>query len=186
MDNVKFHRDFGPSNALRVSALIAFGVFAAATGSGCANAPEIGTQGARLIVSMQFAGTVNPNYQYFFLVRNGNDDVGVNGPIPVVEPPYGNGFATGSNTQTAGFTDFVVYGISRQLGTGGYGVYHLPGGIAGDPNRGIFDPRGIPEVIHAPTTQNPALLRFEIGMCRFTDNPATCDPGTGVNVPRIQ
>ncbi len=179
----------GFNRGIRRAARILFSLLGLTALSGCAVAPDIAAQGARLVVSLQFAGGqqggVNPTYFYFFLVRNGNDQSGENGPIPVVEPPYGNGFATGMNTATAAFTDFVVFNLSRQLGTGGYGVYHLSDGIAGDPNRGIFDPRGVPDLIHAPTTQSPALLRFEIGLCRFAPDPSTCNPVTGTNVPRF-
>jgi hypothetical protein len=42
----------------------------------------------------------------------------------------------------------------------------------------------VPDVIHAPTSQNPALIRFEIGICRFADDPTACNASTGTNVPR--
>ena len=80
------------------------------TAHGCARTPSDVETGTRLIVQLRFAGPVNDNYHYYVLIRNGADPVGENGPIAVIEPPYGNGFATGRNTATAGFTDFVEYG----------------------------------------------------------------------------
>ena len=182
-DLTKANNSVGFNRAIRRPARILFRLLALTALSGCAIAPEIAGQGARMVVSMQFADDVNPNYHYFFLVRNGNDEDGRNYPVPIIEPPYHNGFATGFVTATAGFTDFVVFSLSRP-NVGGFGVYHLPDGINGDPNRGLFDLRGAVDLIHAPTTQNPALIRFEIGLCRFAADPSTCNPATGENVPR--
>jgi len=180
----------GFDRGIRRAARILFSLVGMSALSGCAIAPDIATQGARLVVSLQFADNVNPIFHYFFLVRNSNDPDEVNaenGPIPIFEPPYGNGFATGQNTATAGFTDFVVFNLSRQQGTGGFGVYKVPGGISGNPNNGIYgvNPNRVPDVIHAPTTQSPALIRFEIGLCSFAENPSTCNAATGQNVPRF-
>ena len=188
-DKTKGYARLRLTQAIRRRAGILFGVLLAALAGGCANAPEIGAQGARLVVTMQFAGDVNPLYHYFFLVRNDTtqeDAVGLNGPIPVIEPPYGNGFATSLNpgTQTAGFTDFVVYNLARQV-RDGFGVYHVPGGITGVPENGIFDQRGVPEIMVPPSQVNRTMIRFEIGLCRFAADPATCDPNSGANVPRF-
>lgn len=141
---------------------------AAALGTGsCANAPPAGLTGARLVVTLRFNGPINDNYQYFFLIRNANDPVGQNGPIPVIQPPYLNGFATGLQNDTtrpdyvAGFTDFVEYSrVQRQVTASGYNVYHLPGGIKGDPNRDVFETRGEPDFAVPPNGGN--MIQFEL------------------------
>ncbi len=139
----------------------------------------------RLVVTLLFNGPVNDNYQYFFLIRNGADPSGQNGPIPVVNPPYLNGFATGNNTVTAAFTDFVQYSrVQRQLTPSGYAVYHLPGGIEGDPNLNIFQTRGEPDYVVTPN--GSPQLRFDISLDRLKPNPGEADPNNGAQPRYLQ
>lgn len=156
---------------------------------GCARAPSSAQSGIRLRVTIQFAGPINDNYQYFFLLRNGADQVGQNGPIPVIQPPYLNGFATGlindtTNPQyTAGFTDFVEYSrVQRQPSASGYTLYHLPGGIKGDPNRDIFNPRGEPDLTQPPNGGN--TLSFELRVDRIKPDAGETDLNNG-QTPRF-
>ena len=70
-------------------------ILALMAAGGCARAPGGGVTGTRLAITLRFAGSVNDNYQYFFLIRSAADPPpGINGPIPVIQPPYLNGFAT--------------------------------------------------------------------------------------------
>ena len=156
---------------------------------GCAHVPGGGTAGAvRLSVVLRLAGPVNDNYQYFFLIRNAGEEVPHNGPIPIIQPPYLNGFATGQFNDTtqpdyaAGFTDFVEYSrVQRQVTASGYTVYHLPGGIKGDPNRDIFVTRGEPDFAVSPA--GGSILRFELAVNRLTPDVGSgeLDPSNGTN-----
>lgn len=131
---------------------------------------------------MRLNGPVNEFYHYYFLIRNGGDPSGQNGPIPVILPPYLNGFATGQNTATAGFTDFVEYSRGqRQPTTSGFGLYHVPDGIAGDPNRNVFAARGEPEYAAPPA--GGELLQFELDLSRLQPLSTETDPNNG-QLPR--
>jgi len=95
--------------------------------AGCAKAPSSGitspVSGPQLLISMTVAGTINPSY-YYFVLFNVNDtpsqnNSGPTGPVPVVAPPYGNGFAAGAitnfvehNSGVPGGTGFGFYGFS--------------------------------------------------------------------------
>lgn len=132
----------------------------------------------RLAVTMRFSGPVNDTYHYYLLIRNAADASGQNGPIPVIVPPYLNGFATGQNAATAGFTDFVEYSRNqRQPTASGFGLYHLPDGINGDPNRNIYAARGEPE--YAEATPGTAVLRFELDLSRLQPASGEPDPNDG-------
>jgi len=94
--------------------------------AGCAKAPSGGitspTSGPQLLITMTVAGRINPAYYYFVLFNvndtpNGNNS-GVTGPVPVVAPPYVNGFAAGA------FTNYVEYNQGIPGGTG-FGFYNI-------------------------------------------------------------
>ncbi len=96
--------------------------------AGCAKAPG-GSNGAtspvsgpQLFITMTVRGTINPNY-YYYILFNINDTPGPNGtsvtgPVPVVAPPYGNGFAAGA------FTSYVEFnnGVPGGTGSGYYAI----------------------------------------------------------------
>lgn len=152
------------------------------SGWGCARAPHAAATGVRLAVTMRFSGPVNDSYHYFFLIRNAGDASGQNGPIPVIVPPYLNGFATGQNAATPGFTDFVEYSRGqRQPTASGYGLYHVPDGMNGDPNRNVFEARGEPEYA-APAGGGP-VLQFELDLSRIQPSSGEPDPNNG-QLPR--
>ena len=164
-----------PSLKMRAAALILIVAYFALVS--CAKAPNFGGSGTRLLVSMRFNGPINDRYHYFFLMRNAGDDQGRNGPIPVIEPPYGgNGFATGKHpaTNMAAFTDFVEYNKSDQpfISSTGYTLYHVPGGYTGNPTNNIFTQVGTPVTSVSPN--GGALLQFEIdlGQLQNTNDPA--------------
>jgi hypothetical protein len=141
----------------------------------CARAPSGGGSGLRLVVTLRFAQPVRDIYQYFFLIRNAADSSGTNGPVPTVDVPYGgNGFATGLHGAIGSFTDFVAYGQGRQLGSTGYGVYHVPGGINGDPSRNVFFPRGEP--ISATPPGGGTTLLFELDLNQIQPDVSNSEP----------
>lgn len=88
--------------------------------TGCARSPEDGVvlTGTRLIITMTVAGEINSNYHYYVAF----DTTGATtpGPLPVVAPPWGNGWGTGN------ITHYVVYDALQPQG--GYGVYRIPSG----------------------------------------------------------
>lgn len=157
----------------RASALSLPFLCAVALASGCAQQPPGTTalSGKRLIVTLNYSGFINPNYHYFFVINNaGNQNAP--GPVAVVLPPYGNGFATGSGAQAGGFTDFVRFD-SFQPGNNGYSLYH----VVGDPNRSTFVNEGSPISTTRPDINDPRTgkqLQFQIDLSQIvTDSNGT-------------
>lgn len=134
-----------------------------ALSSGCAQQPPSrnALSNKRLIVTMKFRSPVNPLYHYFFLMNNAGDQ-NAPGPVPVLVPPYGNGFATGSGG-TAGFTDFVRF---DNLQPQGYSLYHA----VGDPNKSNFVYEGRPVNATFPDPNDPRTanqLQFELDLSQL-------------------
>jgi hypothetical protein len=133
---------------------------------GCAVQPPGTTtlSGKRLIVTLIYSGFINPNEHYFFIVNNAGDQ-NAPGPVAVVLPPYGNGFATGSGAQAGGFTDFVRFD-NFQPGNNGYTLYH----VVGDPNRSTFVNEGSPITTIRPDPNDPRTgkqLQFQIDLSQL-------------------
>lgn len=87
---------------------------------GCAKFPTHGggTRTKRLKFIVKLAGPVNPNYVYVVAINDANDLTGQNGgPIPVVAPPWGNGFVAGKATHFVRYDGFQ--------GGGGYAIYRF-------------------------------------------------------------
>lgn len=152
---------------------------------GCARLPPSrnALSGRRLVVTLRFRQPINPNYSYFFLINNAGDP-NAPGPIPVLLPPYGNGFATGPGGQRA-FTDFVRFDNQQVQG---YAVYHV---VADAGNNENYVRTGRPVNAVLPTS-DPTLtgsyeLRFELDLSQLvTDasgNPLA-DPVEAVNQAR--
>lgn len=145
-----------------VAAMFAIGALA-----GCAQLPPgsaTSLSGKRLIVTLFFSGFINPNYHYFFLLNNAGDQ-NAPGPVPVLLPPYGNGFATGSGANVGGFTDFVRFD-NFQPGNNGYSLYH----VVGDPNRSTFALEGSPVTTVRPDTSDPRTgkeLQFQLDLSQI-------------------
>jgi hypothetical protein len=59
--------------------------------AGCARFPPTSDQAGvrRLVIEMQVAGRIRPEYTYFVLFNLSNDPTGQQGPVPVVRPPLG-------------------------------------------------------------------------------------------------
>lgn len=131
--------------------------------TGCARLPpnQNALSGRRLIVTMRFRSPVNANNHYFFLINNANDQ-NAPGPVPVLVPPYGNGFATGTGG-TNGFTDFVRYDVLQPQG---YGLYHA----VGDSNASNFVYTGRPVSFTLPDPTDPRTanqLQFQIDLSQL-------------------
>ncbi|MCC7434043.1 MAG: hypothetical protein IT363_05110 [Methanoregulaceae archaeon] len=68
---------------------------------GCAKLPEtpVGAAGTRLAFTITLAREVNENYVYMVALRPSTDpNPPEQGPIPVIAPPWGNGFVAGTVT----------------------------------------------------------------------------------------
>ena len=76
--------------------------------AGCAKLPDtpVGTGGTRLAFTITLAREVNPSYVYMVALRPSEDDNPTEqGPIPVIAPPWGNGFVAGTVTHFVSWTN---------------------------------------------------------------------------------
>lgn len=150
---------------LRVSVLAALGALALA---GCAKSPSVpgNAVGTQLVVTMTVRGAIRPDYFYYVLFNNSADSSGTSGPIPVVAPPYGNGFAAGT------FTQFVVVNGAQGGGGGGsaapvgYGVF----AIAPGSNLRSFTP--LPSPVQTATSTSTIQFRIPLSELATTAVPA--------------
>lgn len=75
--------------------------FLVVTMLGCAKLPDLGfgTTGTRLVFTMTMADAIKGNYIYIVAIRPSTDtNPPEQGPIPVIAPPWGNGFVAGTVT----------------------------------------------------------------------------------------
>ncbi len=131
--------------------------------TGCASLPPSTNtlSGKRLAVTVHFRSPVNAFNHYFFLINSANNQNAA-GPVPVVIPPYGNGFATGV-AGASGFTDFIRFDNQQPQG---YGLYH----VIGDANRSNFVLEGRPVSFTIPDSNDPRTantLTFEIDLSQL-------------------
>jgi hypothetical protein len=98
---------------------------------------------------MTVAGQIRPDYDYFVLFNTTNSPAGSQGPIPIVAPPWGNGFAAGQ------FTSFIR--IDQTQPNSGYGVYAVVPGS----NLRSFNYIGSP-VQFTPVTAGTSTIQFQI------------------------
>ena len=84
---------------------------------GCAKFPHTGGGGGgtRLIFTMRLDGPVNPNFVYIVALHPTTEESPTTqGPIPVIAPPWGNGFVAGTVTHfvrwdTTQSPHFLIY-----------------------------------------------------------------------------
>lgn len=126
----------------------------------CARFPQVpeGAGVRRIVVEVQVAGRIRPDYAYFVLFNLSNDPTGQSGPVPVVAPPWGNGFAAGA------FTHYMRFDNLQPAG--GYGLYRVI------PNTNL----SVSEYIGPPRASEPVgaqsdRLRFEIDLTQFIRDP---------------
>ncbi|HEX5322876.1 MAG TPA: hypothetical protein VFW40_03760, partial [Capsulimonadaceae bacterium] len=126
--------------------------------SGCAKFPSGGGSGTgpELIITMSVAGSINANDFYFVVFDVSNDPLGNNGPVPVIAPPWGNGFVAAKvppNATNAGATSFVEFssGPGYQINTFG-------------PNTNLqnISVTGVPVQSTAPGGSSPNTLQFTV------------------------
>lgn len=74
---------------------------------GCAKFPSSGisTGKTRVIFSMKVEGRINPSYVYVVAIRTSNQRYPTDnlGPLPVIQPPWGNGIVGGAAT------NYIIY-----------------------------------------------------------------------------
>ncbi|MFN3690601.1 MAG: hypothetical protein ACK4UU_06730 [Fimbriimonadales bacterium] len=128
--------------------------------SACARFPDTPTAGGvrRIVVEVQVAGRIRPDYHYFVLFNLSNDPTGQAGPVPVVAPPWGNGFAAGA------FTHFMRFDNLQPAG--GYALYR----VQPNTNLSVFQYLGAPR-LSEPVGAESNRLRFEIDLTQLIPNP---------------
>ncbi len=126
--------------------------------AGCARFPEVPAERGvrRLIIEMQVAGRIRPEYHYFVVFNLSNDSTGSAGPLPVVSPPWGSGFASGA------FTHYMRY--ASFLPQGGYALYRVEQGTENQPPPHVY--LGVPISVET-VSANSNRLRFEIDITQF-------------------
>ncbi len=153
---------------------------ALALGSGCASSVPGSANtlnslsGKQIKVSITFRHPVNPNYHYFFLINNTGSTSGA-WPQPVGTPVsgqgYGNGFATGSDGKSGGFTDFVLYSNNQVYGgqpSGNFALYHVANGTNAN-NSQNFNPNGVP--LNSSVSADGATLTFVLDLAQLYPSP---------------
>ncbi len=127
---------------------------------GCARFPDAPPGGGvrRLVIEMQVAGRIRPEYHYFVLFNLSNDPTGQAGPVPVLVPPWGNGFAGGA------FTHFMRF--DRFQPQARYALYRVVQGT----NLSVFEFLGVPISVQ-PVSAESNRLRFEILLTQFIPDP---------------
>lgn len=128
--------------------------------SACARFPDTPTAGGvrRIVVEVEVAGRIRPDYHYFVLFNLSNDSTGQSGPVPVVAPPWGNGFAAGA------FTHFMRFDNLQPAG--GYALYR----VQPNTNLSVFQYLGAPR-FSEPVGAESSRLRFEIDLTQLIPNP---------------
>jgi len=136
----------------------------------CARSPTSsggdGTTRKFLIVNMTVRGQIQPQDAatpyYYFCVINRTDTISEPGPVPVVDRPWGNGFAApapNAGPDNQGFIGFVRYDRS------GYRCFR----VTGNATQGSFTDLGQPDGATAPQTGEKALsFRFDLNRLKLT------------------
>lgn len=169
----------------------------------CAKVPTDTTTGSsRLIeVTMTLSSSINPNYYYFVLIHRTDDNTEA-GPVPVVAPPWNNGFAAASQANQQGFVGTVVY--SNFGGLSGYEVYRVPTDANNVPTARPYEigtgltgfvSIGQPDQYTTPQT-GERILRFRLDLARLPNPNArylklnllatnNLPAGVDANLPKI-
>lgn len=163
-------------------ALVGVSVGVCGLSGGCARVPADSntTRSKILAITMTLRGAVNiakplngGNF-YFFLIHRA-DNINDPGPIAVIAPPWGNGFAAPAQENAQGFVGFVEYSRRTQSSLGGYKLYRCQSDSSGNlinPTFNQFADLGAPDRVSAP---NPGdtRLSFEVNLARLpkSDSP---------------
>lgn len=168
--------------------LASIAVAASIISGGCAKAPAGTGTGPRLAVTLRFSQPVKPEYYYYILIRNAPDSEQTNPrnwPVPVLAAGGGNGFATDAHTNsgTAAFTDFVLFGggALAHATTSGYAHYHVVGYLHGNVNTpGSFRLVGNPDTTSG---SDPYTLSFELSLSSLRADAGECDSTVAGDCP---
>lgn len=131
--------------------------------AGCARYPSsgIGSTGKRLTVTLTTASEINPNYVYIVAFRPSTDEnPTTQGPIPVIAPPWGNGFVGGTATH---FVRWDGFQSPR------YQIYAFQSG-----NLLEYFPVGIP-VNYVDVTSSSRQIKFEIDLSQISGSLTPAD-----------
>jgi hypothetical protein len=116
--------------------------------AGCAKSPpnSVSGSGPQLIVSMTVEGGLDPvdDYYYVLFTNTGNTNSNSGGPVPVVAPPWGNGFAAGT------FTGYVEF-HTNQPGGSDFGIYSEPSADYSSSSTGNYVGQPINEQVSSNT-----------------------------------
>ena len=148
---------------------------------GCASSVPGGNglsalSGKSLQVTLTFRQAVNSTYFYFFLI-NASNSSSAPGPIPVGAPipntQYGNGFATGSDSVSGGFTDFVLFSTRQYAGAQpnqNFALYHVADGT--NANTANFVANGVPLQVASPqSSSSPTTIGFQLDLAQLFTYP---------------
>ncbi len=152
--------------AIRCAAVVAaLGIVSLA---GCAKSPSTpgSAVGTQIVVSMTVRGVIRPDYFYYVLFSNSADSSGTSGPIPVVAPPYGNGFAAGT------FTHFVVVNGAQSSGGGGSAAPVGYGVFAVTPGSNLRSFTALPSPVQTATGTSTIQFRIPLSELATTAVPA--------------
>lgn len=138
-------------------------VLMAAGLAGCAKFPETGTgaTATRVVFTLQFDREINRNYVYVVAINPSTaDSPTVQGPIPVIAPPWGNGFVAGNATHFVGF-NFLI--------PGQFNIYRFRDAVLNNY-----------EFVGVPVTTEDVLpgsnrLRFEINVAQIAQSQAEAE-----------
>lgn len=138
-------------------------ILVAALGLGCAKFPGGGggTGKTRLIFRMIMDGPINPNFVYIVALRPTVEDPPTTlGPVPVIAPPWGNGFVEG------GVTHFVRWDVAQSPR---YLIYQFQGTDLIN-----FFERGVP-ISFLEVEANGREIRFEIELPQISVSETEAD-----------
>jgi hypothetical protein len=127
----------------------------------CARLPDggFGAASTRLIFRVRMKGAINPNFVYMVALRPSNE---VNppelGPIPVIAPPWGNGFVAGEVTHFVQWSDFL---------SPKYQIFEFREGT----DLIEFRPIGVP-VLFSDVGAGATEIEFELNLDQLADPPA--------------
>jgi len=115
-----------------------------------------------LVVTVTVAGGMDPVDDYYYvLFSNSGDTQGSTGPVPVVAPPWGNGFAAGT------FTSYVEFHSPQPNGSD-FGIYSVVPGSINSPNAGAY--QGQP--INAQISNNTITFQIPLSALATSAIPA--------------
>ncbi len=97
---------------------------------------------------------------YYFVTINRTDNPADAGPVPVVDRPWGNGFAAANSANGQGFVGFVAVNYRGP----GYQVFSCEsGGVLNNPVTGIFTPLGLPNQ-STPIVRGSQSISFQVDL----------------------